>query len=62
MAAPSGSYRKCRANTADSTPRSLSEFTDEEIAREYFWRAQRKLGDPRIAVGFPFPATNDAPK
>jgi hypothetical protein len=29
---------------------SLSDFTDEEIAREYFWRAQQKLGDPRVWV------------
>jgi hypothetical protein len=33
--------------------KSLSGFTDEEIAREYFWRAQKKLGDPRIGVSFP---------
>lgn len=32
--------------------RSLSDFTDDEIAREYHARALRKLGDPRIGVGF----------
>ncbi len=30
--------------------KSLSDFTDEEIAREYYARAQSKLGDPRIGV------------
>lgn len=29
---------------------SLSQFTEEEIAREYHWRAMKKLGDPRIGV------------
>ena len=33
-------------------PRSLSDYSDEEIAREYHNRALRKLGDPRVSVGF----------
>ncbi len=33
--------------------KSLSEFSDEEISREYHWRAMRKLGDPRICVSWP---------
>jgi len=33
--------------------KSLSDFTDEEIAREYYWRAQKKLGDPMIGVSVP---------
>jgi hypothetical protein len=36
------------------TPRTpLSEYSDDEIAREYYWRAQRKLGDPSIGVTVP---------
>lgn len=31
--------------------KSLSDFTDEEITREYYRRAQMKLGDQRITVG-----------
>lgn len=33
---------------------SLSDFTDEEIAREYYWRAQKKLGDQRVGIGLPY--------
>lgn len=40
------------AYTAGNTPRDLSGFTDDEIAREYHNRALRKLGDPRVSVGF----------
>jgi len=32
------------------TFRSLSQYTDEEIAREYHWRMMKKLGDPLICV------------
>lgn len=28
----------------------LSDYSDEEIAREYQWRMMKKLGDPRICV------------
>lgn len=31
----------------------LSNYTDEEIAKEYYWRMQKKLGDPRISVSSP---------
>lgn len=31
---------------------SLSDFSDEEIAREYHSRALRKLGDQSVSVGF----------
>lgn len=31
----------------------LTDFTDDEIAREYYRRALAKLGDPRVAVGLP---------
>lgn len=30
----------------------ISEFTDDEIAREYYTRALRKLGDPRTRVSW----------
>ncbi len=30
--------------------KALSEFSDDEIAREYHWRMMQKLGDPRIGV------------
>lgn len=32
-------------------PRGLSQFTDEQISREYYLRALRQLGDQRTCVG-----------
>jgi hypothetical protein len=40
--------------TAGATSRSLSDFTDAEIAREYHARALQKLGDQTKVVGFKF--------
>lgn len=35
----------------------LSDFTDDEIAREYYRRALARLGDPRVAVSMPIRTT-----
>lgn len=34
---------------------SLSDYSDDEIAREHHYRMLKKLGDPRICVGAPAP-------
>jgi len=42
----------CKCDQVRSRP-SLSDFTDEEIAKEHYLRAMLKLGDQRISVGVP---------
>lgn len=41
---------KCRPPSRAGT--SLSDWSDEDITREYHQRMLRKLGDPRIGVSF----------
>jgi hypothetical protein len=39
-----------RAPAQPAPAKSLSDYTDGEIATEYYWRAQQKLGDPMKGV------------
>jgi hypothetical protein len=37
-------------------PRGLSDYSDEEIAREHHFRMLRRLGDPRVCVSATLPS------
>jgi hypothetical protein len=50
-ASPSQSYEKIPGWLHEVG--ALTQFTDEEIAREYHWRMMKKLGDPRVCVSAP---------
>jgi len=44
----------CVCNSVSRAARpSLSDFTDEEIAREHGWRMMRRLGDQSVGVSVP---------
>lgn len=47
----------CKCGEIRPVFKSLADFTDDEIAREYHLRMLRKLGDPRIGVSLPLKAT-----
>lgn len=47
-------YHSDHIPTSEPAPKSKSlyDYSDGEIAHEYYRRAQLKLGDPRVGVGF----------